>query len=348
VSGKRGRGLSYREAGVDIDAGDRAVELIKAHAKTTFRSGVLGDLGGFAGAFDLSGILSDYDNPVLVSSTDGVGTKLEIAREMDRHDTVGIDLVAMVADDIVCTGAQPLFFNDYVACGSLRPERIERIVAGIAEGCRQAGCALVGGETAEHPGVMEPDEYDLAGFGVGIVERQRMWGPDRVRSGDVVIGIASSGLHSNGYSLVRAVVRDRGLDLEWTPEGWSRTLGEELLTPTRIYARAVLGLDADVHAAVHVTGGGIAENLVRVLPRTLRASIKRSRWPEPRVFALLRDEGEISEDEMARTFNLGLGMLLVAARGDAGAVIAQLDGLGFPAYEVGGIVSGNRGVVFEA
>ncbi len=347
MSGKRGRGLSYREAGVDIDAGDRAVELIKAHAKTTMRSGVLGDLGGFAGAFDLNAIMTDYEHPVLVSSTDGVGTKLVIAQEMDRHDTIGIDLVAMVVDDIVCTGAQPLFFNDYIACGSLRPERIERIVAGIAEGCRQAGCALVGGETAEHPGVMEPDEYDLAGFGVGVVDRNKMWGPDRVRTGDAVVGIASSGLHSNGYSLVRAVIKERGLDLEETPGGWSRTLGDELLAPTRVYAQALLKLEGDVHAAAHVTGGGIGGNLVRALPRTLRATIKKRSWPQPPVFALLRNEGEISEDEMERTFNLGLGMLLVVARGDAEAVIGQLDRLGFPAYEVGGIVSGNRGVVFE-
>lgn len=346
MSGKRGRGLSYRDAGVDIDAGDRAVELIKAHAKTTHRAGALGELGGFAGGFDLAPVMSRYSSPVLCSATDGVGTKLVIAQELNRHDTVGVDLVAMVVDDLVCSGAEPLFFLDYIACGSLQPARIERIVAGIAEGCRQAGCALVGGETAEHPGVMAPDEYDLAGFGVGIAERDRMWGAERVRAGDVVIGLASSGLHANGYSLVRAVVRDRGLGLDSVPEGWARSLGDELLTPTRIYARALLGLEGDVHAAAHITGGGIAGNLLRVLPRTLRAVLDRGSWPEPPVFSLLRSEGDIGEDEMRRTFNMGLGMIVVVAREDAGSAAGQLENLGFPAFEVGEVVSGNRGVVF--
>lgn len=343
--GKRGRGPSYRDAGVDIAAGDRAVDLIKAHAKTTLRPEVVGDIGGFAGAFAAN--FGAYDEPILLSATDGVGTKLKIAQQLDRHDTVGIDLVATVVDDIVCAGAEPLFLLDYISCGRLVPERIERIVAGIAEGCRQAGCALLGGETAEHPGVMDADDFDLAAFGVGVADRTKMWGPQRVTRGDVLIGLASSGLHANGYSLVRVVLLRRDLSLDLVPPGWKRSLGDELLVPTTIYARALLALGADVHAAAHITGGGIAGNVVRILPRAMRATIRRSAWPEPPVFSFLRSEGEIGEDEMLRTFNMGLGMVLAVAAEDAAAVLGRLRGAGMAAFEVGEVTVGSRGVVIE-
>jgi phosphoribosylformylglycinamidine cyclo-ligase len=345
VAGKRRRGLSYKEAGVDIEAGDRAVELIKAHARTTFRSEVVGDLGGFAGAFKAT--FGAYDDPILLSATDGVGTKLLIAQELDRHDTVGIDLVAMVVDDIACHGAEPLFLLDYISCGRLVPERIERIVAGVAEGCRLAGCALLGGETAEHPGAMDADGYDLAAFGVGVVDRSAMWGPERVRSGDAIVGLASSGLHANGFSLVRAVVLRNDLDLSMTPPGWNRSLGDELLAPTRIYTRALRALTTDVHAAAHITGGGIAGNLIRVLPRTMRAVVRPDTWPEPPVFGFLRSYAQMSDEEAVATFNLGLGMTLVVAPEDSADTIEQLGRFGCPAYQIGEIVTGNRGVVFQ-
>ena len=346
MAGKRRRGISYKDAGVDIAAGDQAVELIKAHAATTFRSGVLGGLGGFAAGFDLAPVLSGYDSPVLFSATDGVGTKIEIAKALDRHETVGIDVVAMVVDDIVCHGAEPLFFLDYIACGVLVPERIERIVSGIAEGCRQARCALVGGETAEHPGVMKGGDYDLAGFGVGVGDRDRLWGPERVRAGDVLVGLASSGVHSNGFSLVRAVLRRRRIALDRVPGGWRRSVGEELLIPTRIYANAVLGV-AGVHAAAHITGGGIEGNVARVLPHGLEARIRAGSWPEPEVFSFLRSEGRIAEDDMRQTFNLGLGMVLVVGEQSAGAAIDVLEGRGVEAFEVGRVEKGNRGAVIE-
>ncbi|MCA1834662.1 MAG: phosphoribosylformylglycinamidine cyclo-ligase [Actinomycetota bacterium] len=345
MTGKRRRGLSYKEAGVDIGAGDRAVELISAHAKTTFRPEVIGDLGGFAGAF--SAQFKTLDDPVLISAADGVGTKLVIAQQLDRHDTVGIDLVAMIVDDIACAGAEPLFLLDYIACGRLVPERIERIVAGIAEGCRQAGCALLGGETAEHPGTMDADAYDLAAFGVGVAERGRMWGTSHVKKGDLVIGLASTGLHSNGYSLVRAIILNHDLDLATVPKGWTRSIGDELLEPTRIYARALLSLETEVHAAAHITGGGIEGNVVRVLPRTMRAVLRRDSWPEPPIFEFLRSAGELAEGEMSRTFNLGLGMTLIVAPEDSAATIEQLGNHGCPAFEIGEIVMGNKGVVIE-
>jgi phosphoribosylformylglycinamidine cyclo-ligase len=306
-------GASYAGAGVDIEAGDRAVELMKASVKRTARAGVLGGLGGFAGLFSLD--LERYPQPVLASSTDGVGTKIAIAQALDRHDTIGIDLVAMVVDDLVVVGAEPLFLSDYIATGKVVPEKIAAIVSGIAEGCVRAGCALVGGETAEHPGVMRPEEYDVSGTGVGVVNADAVLGPERVRPGDVLIALASSGLHSNGYSLVRHVLLERGgLALDATPDLLGgRTLGDELLEPTRIYAQDCLALAAGVgaHAFAHITGGGLAGNLVRVLPAGLTATVDRATWTPAPVFGLVQQVGGVALDQLELTFNLGVGMVAV-------------------------------------
>lgn len=339
---------SYRGAGVDIEAGDRAVELMRGHVASTNRAEVLGDIGGFAGAFAAK--FAGLKEPVLLSAADGVGTKLLIAQTLGRHDTVGIDLVAMVVDDLVCHGAEPLFLLDYIATGKLVPETIERIVAGIAEGCRQAGCALLGGETAEHPGVMEPDAYDLAAFGVGVADRERMWGPDRVEEGDAVIGIASSGLHSNGFSLVRRIILEHDLPLG-VPIPNGGPLGDELLEPTRIYAPAMLALERDegleIRAAAHVTGGGIEANLARVLPPDLEARIDPAAWPVPAIFSFLAETGGINATEMRKAFNLGLGMTMVVSEGYADGAVRSLGERGLPAYRIGAIHRGQRGVVRE-
>jgi phosphoribosylformylglycinamidine cyclo-ligase len=340
---------SYKRSGVDIEAGDRAVELISKHALATNRPEVLTVLGGFAGAFDAG--FAQLKEPVLLAATDGVGSKLLIAQTLDRHDTVGLDLVAMVVDDLVCHGAEPLFLLDYIACGNLVPERIEAIVAGIAEGCRIAGCALLGGETAEHPGVMEPDAYDLAAFAVGVADKQKMWGPERVRDGDAVIGIASSGLHSNGYSLVRRIILEHDLDLASEPkELGGLTLGDALLEPTTIYAPALLGLPeerVDVHAAAHVTGGGIAANLARVIPAGFEARLDRGSWPLPAIFAFLQKTAQIDPEEMAKAFNLGLGMTMVITQDQAEPATRLLRERGLDAYTVGRVYRGKRGVVLE-
>ena len=343
-------GPSYRSSGVDIEAGDHAVELMRAHVASTARPEVIGGIGGFAGAF--SATFEGIENPVLLSAGDGVGTKLQIAQTLDRHDTVGIDLVAMVVDDLVCHGAEPLFLIDYIACGRVVPERIERIVSGIARACRQAGCALLGGETAEHPGAMEPDAYDLAAFGVGVASRDAMWGPDRVVEGDAVIGIASSGLHANGYSLVRRIILERDLPLdESIPELGGYTLGDELLAPTLIYAPAMLALEREheleIHAAAHVTGGGIEGNLARAIPPGLQATIDPAGWPVPPIFPFLSETGGIPEEEMRKAFNLGLGMTMVIAEGDAEAAVQALGERGLTAYLVGSVGRGDRGVVRE-
>ena len=339
-----GGGPSYRDAGVDIEAGDRAVELIKGRTRGASRPEVVGDLGGFAGLFALD--TSRYRRPLLASSTDGVGTKLAVAQAMGVHDTVGIDLVAMVADDLVVCGAEPLFLLDYVAVGRVVPERMADIVAGIAEGCRQAGCALVGGETAEHPGLMEPDAYDLAATGVGVVEADALLGPERVHDGDVVVALGSSGLHSNGYSLVRhALLSGPGrLPLEAQPEDFGgRSLGEVLLTPTRVYARDCLALvaEADVRAFAHVTGGGIAANLARVLPPHLDAVLDRASWVPGPEFGLLAFRGRVPQDEMERTFNLGVGMLAVVAPHDVDRVLAVCMARRLPAWVAGEVVAGS-------
>lgn len=320
MSAREPRSSAYAAAGVDIDAGDKAVEMIKAAAASTYGPEVLGTLGGFSGAF--APALSGYREPVLLAATDGVGTKCAIAQTLGIHRTVGVDLVAMVVDDLVCDGARPLFLLDYIACGRLVPERIAEIVDGIADGCRTAGCALIGGETAEHPGLMDPDAYDLAAFAVGIAEREAMLGASRVRAGDVVIGLRSSGVHSNGYSLVRRLILEHDLALDDDPAGLGRSLGAELLEPTRIYAPEVLAAAATggLHAAAHVTGGGLAGNLVRVLPDGLEAVVDAGAWTPHPIFGFLAETGRIAADEMNRTFNMGIGMALVADPGHAAAV----------------------------
>jgi phosphoribosylformylglycinamidine cyclo-ligase len=333
-------GSSYAGAGVDIAAGDRAVELMKAAVKQTDRPETVGGLGGFAGLFRLD--LAKYPQPVLASSTDGVGTKLAIAQALDRHDTIGIDLVAMVVDDLVVVGAEPLFLTDYIATGKVVPEKIAAIVGGVAQGCRQAGCALVGGETAEHPGVMAADDYDISGTGVGVVNADAVLGPERVRPGDVLIAMGSSGLHSNGYSLVRHVLLERGgLPLDAAPELLAgRVLGDELLMPTRIYALDCLALAAecDARAFAHITGGGLAANLARVLPAGIEAVIDRATWAPQPVFELVRATGEVSRAEMELTFNLGVGMVAVLPAERAGDGLALLDERGVPAWELGRVV----------
>ena len=331
---------TYSAAGVDIAAGERAVELMKDSVARTARPEVRGGLGGFAGLFDLD--LSRYPQPVLASSTDGVGTKIAIARALDRHDTIGIDLVAMVVDDLVVVGAEPLFLNDYIATGAVVPERIAAIVKGIAEGCVQAGCALIGGETAEHPGLMAPDEYDISGTGIGVVNSDAILGPDRVRAGDVLIALGSSGLHSNGFSLVRHVVSTAGLSLSACPdELGGRTLGEELLTPTRIYALDCLALAAqcEAHAFAHITGGGLANNLARVLPVGLTAMVDRSTWTPPPIFGLLAAAGSIALDQQELTFNQGVGMIAVVPGALADDALALAAARGLTAWVAGVVAS---------
>ncbi|MBD8505881.1 phosphoribosylformylglycinamidine cyclo-ligase [Hoyosella sp. G463] len=315
-------GASYAAAGVDIDAGERAVELFKPLARKATRPEVVGGLGGFAGLFALR---TNYKEPLLASSTDGVGTKLAIAQAMDKHDTVGLDLVAMVVDDLVVCGAEPLFLQDYIAVGKVIPEKVAAIVSGIAEGCVQAGCALLGGETAEHPGMMGESDYDLSATGVGVVEADAVLTPDKVRPGDVAIAMASSGLHSNGYSLARKVLLDiTRMSLEGHVEEFGRTLGEELLEPTRIYAKDCLALAAetDVRTFCHVTGGGLAENLSRVIPAGLVADLDRGTWSPGAVFRLIEQRGKVDPTEMARTFNMGVGMVAIMAPEDVDRALA--------------------------
>lgn len=327
-----GEPLRYRDAGVDLDAADRSVELIGEAVARTRRPEVVGGIGGFGGLFALD--TTRYRQSVLVSGTDGVGTKVEVARRLGRLDTVGIDLVAMVVDDLVVTGAEPLFFNDYISVGRLDPERVADLVRGIAAGCEQAGCALVGGETAEHPGLLAEDEFDLAGFGVAVVERDAVLGPDRVAAGDVLVAMPSSGLHSNGYSLVRRVVG--GLDLAES-HGLDRPLGEELLEPTRIHAADCLALvDAvEVHAFCHVTGGGLPGNLPRVLPEGLGVRVDTVTWTWPAIFTWLADRGPVATDEMWRTFNCGVGMVAVLPAEAVDGALDLLAGRGVDAWVLG-------------
>jgi phosphoribosylformylglycinamidine cyclo-ligase len=338
--------LSYARAGVDIEAGDRAVDLIRAAVARTARPEVVGGIGGFAGLFDASR-LSGYRHPLLASATDGVGTKVVIAQRLGIYDTIGIDLVAMVADDLVVCGAEPLFLTDYVVCGRVQPERVAAIVGGVAEGCVRAGCALIGGETAEHPGHLAPGDFDLAGAATGVVEADRLLGPDRVSPGDAVIAMASSGLHSNGFSLVRRVLSEAGpaLALDAAPPVLGRPLGEELLTPTRIYARDCLALaeGGDVHAFAHVTGGGLALNLSRVLPPGADAVLDRGTWRPPPVFGLLAERGAVAEAEMERVFNMGVGMVAVVAAPAAGDALGLLASRGVPAWLAGEITEGAGG-----
>jgi phosphoribosylformylglycinamidine cyclo-ligase len=334
----------YKAAGVDIDAGERAVALLKSRVSRARRPEVMGDLGGFAGLFALD--LSRYKAPVLASSTDGVGTKLMIAQALDKHDTVGLDLVGMVVDDLVVCGAEPLFMNDYVACGKVVPERMADIVGGVAEGCARAGCALVGGEIAEHPGMLQPGEYDLAGTGVGIVEADAVLGAERVKAGDVVIAMGSSGLHSNGYSLARhALLSLARMRLDADVPEFGRTLGEELLEPTRIYAKDCLALiaETDVHAFAHVTGGGLASNLMRVLPSGTAVTVDRGSWSVPAVFTCIAERGHVAAEEMERTFNLGVGMIAIVAPADADRALAILLGRHVPAWVAGTVAEGESG-----
>ncbi|MER7330822.1 MULTISPECIES: phosphoribosylformylglycinamidine cyclo-ligase [unclassified Micromonospora] len=343
----RKRSVSYADAGVSIEAGDRAVELLKSKVKQTRRPEVMGDLGGFAGLFRLD--TKKYKNPILASSTDGVGTKLVIAQQMDIHDTVGIDLVAMVVDDLVACGAEPLFLLDYIATGEVVPDKVAEIGAGIADGCRYAGCALLGGETAEHPGVLRPDEYDISATGVGVVEEADILSPERVEVGDVVIAMRSSGLHSNGYSLVRHVLLGAGrmrLDVVIDDFGRQRTLGEELLTPTKIYAQDCLKLiaEAEVRSIAHVTGGGIPGNLVRVLPEHVDAVVNRSTWKPQPIFDLIQSKGRIEDPEMEATFNMGVGMFAIVSAEDADRALATLTGRGVDAWQAGEIIEGSGNV----
>ncbi|MBE3010967.1 phosphoribosylformylglycinamidine cyclo-ligase [Microbispora sp. NEAU-D428] len=332
---------SYADAGVDIEAGDRAVELMKSRVARSRRPEVVDDASGFAGLFDASAFLR-YRRPLLATSTDGVGTKVMLAQQLGKHDTIGIDLVGMVVDDLVVCGAEPLFMTDYIACGKVVPERIADIVGGVAEGCRLAGCALVGGETAEHPGAMGPDEYDLAGAGTGVVEADEMLGPDRVVPGDVVLGLASSGVHSNGYSLVRHVIKTAGLGLEQELPELGRTLGEELLEPTRVYSLDCLALirETEVHALAHITGGGLAANLARSLPGTVDALLDRSSWTPPAIFEVLAGRGGVPQEEMDKTFNLGVGMCAIVPVAEADKALALLNGRGLPAWVLGEVVPG--------
>jgi phosphoribosylformylglycinamidine cyclo-ligase len=330
---------AYRRAGVDLDAAAEATMLIRDLARKASLPQVVEGVGGFAGLFRLD------QGRLLAAATDGVGTKLEIARLVSRYDTVGIDLVAMSANDVVCTGARPLFFLDYVAVGKLVPEQVAGIVAGVAEGCRLAGCALLGGETAEHPGIMEEGRFDLAGFCVGLVDEARLLGPQLVEEGDLVVGLRSSGLHSNGFSMVRRAIE--GLDLLATPDGLDRPLADELLEPTRIYVPAVLqaaelGL---LHAAAHITGGGIVENLPRVIPEGLGARIDRGAWEAPPIFELVKEASGTSEEEMMRTFNMGIGMALLVPPGAVEGAAAAAGEHGVEAVPIGAVVAG-EGVTF--
>jgi phosphoribosylformylglycinamidine cyclo-ligase len=327
--------LTYRDAGVDIDAGDALVETIKPIARATHRPGVLAGIGGFGALFEIPP--GQYREPVLVSSTDGVGTKLKLAIELGRHDTIGIDLVAMCVNDIVVQGAEPLFFLDYFATGKLDTAVAARVVAGIGRGCEQAGCALVGGETAEMPGMYAPGDYDLAGFTVGVVEKSRIIDGSRVRPNDTLIGIAASGPHSNGYSLVRRILDVTSADLEQSFAGG--TLGDALLAPTRIYVKPLLALmrALPVGAAAHITGGGLPGNVPRVLPQNARAVIDSRAWQRPAIFDWLQRGGNVEEQEMYRTFNCGIGMVVVVAPGDAQRALALLNEQGETAYLIGHI-----------
>ncbi len=334
----------YAAAGVDIEAGERAVELMKASVARATRPEVVGGIGGFAGLFDASA-LAGYRRPLLASSTDGVGTKVAVAQRVGRHDTIGIDLVAMVLDDLVVCGAEPLFMTDYIACGKVVPERVAAIVSGIAHGCRLAGAALVGGETAEHPGLLGPDEYDLAGAGTGVVEADRLLGPDRVRPGDVVVAMGSSGLHSNGYSLVRQVLFERaGWDVDRDVPELGRRLGEELLEPTTVYALDCLALARDataqVHAMAHVTGGGFAANLARVLPAGVRARVDRGTWAPQPIFGLVGSLGRVDRAELERTLNMGVGMAAVVDPSGVDRAVALLGGRGVRAWVCGEVLAG--------
>ena len=338
--------MDYKKAGVDIEAGYKSVELMKQHVKETLRPEVLGGLGGFSGAFSLAAI-KDMENPILLSGTDGVGTKIKLAFLMDKHDTVGIDCVAMCVNDVACAGGEPLFFLDYIACGKNYPEKIAAIVKGVAEGCKQAGAALVGGETAEHPGLMPEDEYDLAGFAVGVADEKDLITGENIKPGDILIGIASSGVHSNGFSLVRKVFDMTKESLDTYYEELGTTLGEVLLTPTRIYVNALKRIKEagiTVKGCSHITGGGFYENIPRMLPEGIHTVVKKDSYEVPAIFKLLQSKGNIAEQMMYNTYNMGLGMVLAVSPEDKERVMEAISAAGDTPYEVGYCEAGEKGV----
>jgi len=319
--------LTYKQSGVDIDEGNRAVDLIKGKIKSTYDNNVIGDLGNFSGLYSLKDFLT-MKEPVLLSSTDGVGTKLKLAQMMDKHDTVGIDLVAMCVNDLICQGAKPLFFLDYIATGKLVAEQVEQIVGGIADGCKMAGCALIGGETAEMPGMYSDDEYDLAGFSVGIADKEKIVSGQNVKNGDVLIGISSSGVHSNGYSFIRKIFLDTyNYKLEQYVEELGMTLGEALLTPTKIYVKLVLELikQYDVKAIAHITGGGVIENIPRVIPKGLGININKNSWEKPPIFKMIENFNAIDERELHKSFNMGVGLVLIVDKEQANKVVDYIN-----------------------
>lgn len=339
--------LTYRDAGVDIDAGNLSVKLIKDSVKATYRPEVLGDLGGFGGLFAMS---TKYKEPVLVSGTDGVGTKLRLAFILDKHDTIGQDAVAMCVNDILVQGAEPLFFLDYLAVGKLEPEQVADVVKGVANACKESGCALIGGETAEMAGFYAEGEYDIAGFAVGAVEKSKIITSEKVKAGDVILGLPSSGVHSNGYSLVRKIVFDvKGFKGDEYIDELGKTIGEELLTPTRLYPKSCLPLieKFDIHGMVHVTGGGYYENIPRALPENMGAEIDATSWPVPPIFNLLKEWGNVDWHEMYRTFNMGIGMIIIASADEAEKIKADLQARNEAVYEIGKVTQGGHEVIVK-
>lgn len=339
--------LTYRDAGVDIDAGNLSVKLIKDSVKATYRPEVLGDLGGFGGLFAMS---TKYKEPVLVSGTDGVGTKLRLAFILDKHDTIGQDAVAMCVNDILVQGAEPLFFLDYLAVGKLEPEQVADVVKGVANACKESGCALIGGETAEMAGFYAEGEYDIAGFAVGAVEKSKIITSEKVKVGDVILGLPSSGVHSNGYSLVRKIVFDvKGFKGDEYIDELGKTIGEELLTPTRLYPKSCLPLieKFDIHGMVHVTGGGYYENIPRALPEDMGAEIDATSWPVPPIFNLLKEWGNVDWHEMYRTFNMGIGMIIIASADEAEKIKADLQARNEAVYEIGKVTQGSHEVIVK-
>lgn len=344
--------ITYKDAGVDIDEGARAVQAIRGAVQSTYRPEVIGDIGGFGGLFSAAAF-KDMEDPIMVSGTDGVGTKLQLAQMINRHDSCGIDLVAMCVNDVLACGAEPLFFLDYVAIGKLKSEQMAQIVGGIAEGCRQANCSLVGGEIAEHPGVMPADEYDLSGFCVGVVDRPKMIGPELVEEGDVVLGLASTGIHSNGFSLVRRAVTERKSLEELTApceELGGTSIMDALLAPTRIYVKSIVNLlkkGLPVHAVAHITGGGITENLDRALPKTLDAQVELGTWPVLPIIDYVIKAAGLDQEQALKTFNMGVGMCVICKPEDAAAIQAELEATGEKVYTIGKIIAGEGKVVYR-
>ncbi len=342
------KGLTYRDAGVDIDAGNKAVELMKESVRATYRKEVMGDIGGFGGLFNLSS--HGLEEPVLVSGTDGVGTKLRLAIMMNKHDTIGQDCVAMSVNDVLVQGAEPLFFLDYIAVGKLDPVQVATIVKGVADACRESGCALLGGETAEMAGFYAEDDYDLAGFAVGIADRKKLITGDTICPGDVLLGLPSTGVHSNGFSLVRKIVLEhKNMPLDTYVEELGMTIGEALLTPTKLYPKACVPLTRkfNVKGMVHITGGGFYDNIPRILPENCSAVVQADAWPRLPIFDLLQEWGQVEEKEMYRTFNMGIGMIIVAAPEEADAMMADLQERGEAVYKIGEITAGNQTVTMK-